>query len=153
VSAHGGATRPHHRAAGTAAAAHDRAKAQLAVLESADTTSRACTRRPPAPENAPAAVAVRTNGVIEIAAIRLAGGQHHEHITEVLWRSGATAIGLCTREAIVAWLQESSSHHATVANGSTSVEVAVVRATNQPPYIRTCTDGALTDTLLSLPRI
>lgn len=89
--------------------------------------------------------------MIEITAIRLEEGSTHEHITNVLWRSAATALGQCPRQAIVDWLTESNENHAVVADGSGWVHIAVVQRPNQPPYIRTHADGVWTDNLLELP--
>lgn len=90
--------------------------------------------------------------MIEITAIKLEGGSAHEHITDVLWRSAATALGHCPRLAIVSWLEESNENQAVLAGASGLLHVAVVRRPNQSPYIRTHKDGVWTDDLLSLPR-
>lgn len=89
--------------------------------------------------------------MIEITAIRLAGGTSHEHITDVLWRNATTSTGLCPKEAIVDWLSVSTENQAVVADGSARVRVLVVRPTNGPPYIRAHSDGLWTDDLLALP--
>jgi hypothetical protein len=89
--------------------------------------------------------------MIEITAIRFEGGNEHEHITHVLWRSAATALGHSPSRAIVDWLDESTDNQAVIADHSTTVPVAVVRRPNEPPYLRTRADGTWTDQLLSLP--
>jgi hypothetical protein len=89
--------------------------------------------------------------MIEITAIRLAGGTSHEHITDVLWRSATTSTGLCPQEAIVDWLSVSTDNQAVVADGSNWVPVLVVRPGNRRPYIRAQSDGVWTDDLLTLP--
>jgi Protein of unknown function (DUF3892) len=89
--------------------------------------------------------------VIEITAIRLAGGQNHEHVAEVLWRSAATALGHGSRQSVIEWLSASSDNRAVVARGSESVQFAVVRESNQAPYLRARKDGQWTDDLLELP--
>jgi hypothetical protein len=89
--------------------------------------------------------------MIEITAIRLEEGSTHEHITNVLWRSAATALGQCPRQAIVDWLAERNENQAVVADGSGWVHIAVVHRPNQPAYIRTHADGVWTDNLLALP--
>lgn len=89
--------------------------------------------------------------MIEITAIRLQGGEGHEHITDVMWRRETTSIGQTARQAIVDWLDESNDNAAVVADGSSWVRLAVVRRPNQPPYLRTRADGSWTDHLLSLP--
>ena len=90
--------------------------------------------------------------MIQITAIRLAGGTSHEHITDVLWRNEATSTGLCPLRAVVDWLSVTSDNKAVVADGSRWVQVAVVRPTDQPPFIRAQADGVWTDDLLALPR-
>jgi Protein of unknown function (DUF3892) len=90
--------------------------------------------------------------MIEITAIRFEGGSAHEDITDVLWRSAATALGHCPREAIIGWLDESNENRAAVADGSGWVDVAVVRRPSQSPYIRARRDGVWRDDLLALPR-
>jgi Protein of unknown function (DUF3892) len=90
--------------------------------------------------------------VIEITAIRLAGGRGHEHVVGVLWRSGATALGHCPRQAIVDWLGASGENRAVVAVGSERVPLAVVGESDQAPYLRARRDGHWTDDLLELPR-
>jgi hypothetical protein len=89
--------------------------------------------------------------MIQITAIRFAGGKAHENITDVRWRSTSTSAGQSTRQAMVAWLSASSSNQAVVADGSEWVDVALVRASDQRPYIRTQADGVWTDNLLALP--
>jgi hypothetical protein len=90
--------------------------------------------------------------MIEITAIRFEGGSTHEHITDVLWRSAATALGHCPREAIVSWLDESNENQGVLADGSGWVHIAVVRPPDTSPYIRAQRDGVWTDDLLALPR-
>jgi Protein of unknown function (DUF3892) len=91
--------------------------------------------------------------MIEITAIRLDGGVGHEHISSLQWRntqSGAT--GHSTRQAIVAWLEESKANQAVVAKNGTWVYVGVQRPAKGPHYLRTHADGSWTDNLLALPR-
>jgi Protein of unknown function (DUF3892) len=90
--------------------------------------------------------------MIQITAIKLVGGDGHEHITDVRWHSASTCAGQSTREAVVEWLSASSANQAVVAEASKHVSVAVVRPTNEPAYIRTQADGVWTDNLLALPR-
>jgi len=89
--------------------------------------------------------------VIEITGIRLEGGEGHEHISDVLWRSAATPLACASRQTLVDWLAEGNENQAIVADGSAWVHVAVVRRANEPPYLRTHADGLWTDNLLSLP--
>jgi hypothetical protein len=86
--------------------------------------------------------------MIEITAIRLQGGNSHDHVTDVRWRSA----GQSTLEAIVARLSASQDNHAVVADGPDRVAVAVVLPSGEPRYIRACVDGAWTDHLVTLTR-
>jgi hypothetical protein len=51
----------------------------------------------------------------------------------------------------VDWLSEGNENQAVVADGSTYVQVVIVRRPSQPPYLRTRANGVWTDSLLSLP--
>jgi hypothetical protein len=93
-----------------------------------------------------------TDQTIEITAIRLQGGNGHEHITLVRWRSPTTAMGLAMRPRIVDWLSQRSQNEAILAHGTTQIQVAIQRRPNQPPLLRTRVDGRWTDHLLSLPK-
>jgi hypothetical protein len=91
--------------------------------------------------------------MIEITAIRVEGGAGHEHITDVLWRSAATALGQSPRQAIIDWLMVSDQNQAVVVDGSAEIHtVAVVLGPDRPAYLRTRANGVWTDDLLSLPR-
>ena len=90
--------------------------------------------------------------VIEITAIRLAGGDGHEHVAEVLWRSAATALGHSPPAAIIDWLSASSDNQAVIARGGEPVRLAVVREPCRPPYLRARKDGEWIDDMLRLPR-
>jgi hypothetical protein len=89
--------------------------------------------------------------MIEITAIRLDGGEGHEHISDVLWRSAATSLACSSRQAIVDWLEESNENEAVTGDGPAQVQVAVVRRSNQLPFLRTRAGGVWTDNLVSLP--
>jgi Protein of unknown function (DUF3892) len=89
--------------------------------------------------------------MIEITGIRFDGGDGHEHISDVLWRSAATSLACSPRQAIVDWLEKSNENQAVVAGGSAEVQVAVVRRSDQPPYLRARADGVWSDELLGLP--
>jgi hypothetical protein len=90
--------------------------------------------------------------MIEITAVRLAGGTGHEHITDVMWRSEATPAGLTSRQALVDWLCASGSNQIVVLDGPRSVQVEIVRPAGEPPYLRARAGGTWTDELLALPR-
>jgi hypothetical protein len=90
--------------------------------------------------------------MIQITAIRLAGGERHEHITDVRWSSAFTSAGQSTCRGIVDWLSTNSANRAVVAGGAKYVDVAVVQPPGGSAYIRTKADGEWTDNLLALPR-
>jgi hypothetical protein len=90
--------------------------------------------------------------MIEITAIRFEGGSAHEHITHVLWRSSATALGQCPPDAIIRWLEESNENEAALAVRSGWVQLAVVRRAKATSHLRAHRDGVWTDDLLALPR-
>jgi uncharacterized protein DUF3892 len=90
------------------------------------------------------------NCVIEITAIRLAGGQRHEHIAEVQWRAQSVS-GHWTAGALIDWISQSENHEAVVDDIFRWVQVEVVREGSQPPHIRARADGLWTDNLLALP--
>jgi hypothetical protein len=89
--------------------------------------------------------------MIYITAIRLSGGNKHEHIESVRWENPSTAkTGESTKQEVVRWLKESKGNEARVRSGTSYVLVGVVDAS--PPYIRTHANGVWSDNLLSLPR-
>jgi hypothetical protein len=81
----------------------------------------------------------------------MAGGQQHEHIESVQWRSPSDT-GQSTRQQMVDWLSSDQSNQAYVSDGVRTVYVGVVRPQYGAPYIRTYADGVWTDNLLALPR-
>ena len=90
--------------------------------------------------------------MIEITAIKLAGGKKEDHISSLRWRNTQTgATGQSTRQAIVEWLEESKANQAVVASNGAWVYVGVCRPDNAPKYLRTHADGKWTNNLLSLP--
>jgi hypothetical protein len=90
--------------------------------------------------------------VIQITAVRLDGGDGHEHITHVMWTSGATAAALTPSCGIVEWLLADGSNLAFVRDGRREVPVEVVRPAGGEAYLRTRYEGAWTDDLLALAR-
>jgi hypothetical protein len=85
---------------------------------------------------------------VYITHIRLAGGDNHTHISDVVWRKGQE-LAQSTREAIVEWIRDEGGD-ARVVSGGREVSVGVVDAS--PPYIRAYANSAWTDDLLDLPR-
>jgi hypothetical protein len=89
--------------------------------------------------------------VIEITAVRFAGGRDHEQIAEVQWRSASTVAALATREGLAEWLRASESNRAFVRSQSGLVDVAVVADLEGALYIRSHAQGKWRDDLLALP--
>jgi hypothetical protein len=90
--------------------------------------------------------------LIELTAVRLEGGDGHEHVRILMWCSAATPAGVISRQGLVDWLSSSDSNRAVVLDGGRSVQVEVVRSASRPPCLRTRADGVWTDDLLALPR-
>ena len=88
--------------------------------------------------------------MIFINAVRLVGGNGHEHIASVRWKNPSSGqMGENTRAAMVEWIRDKKGD-ARVSDGRDSVKVGVVNSS--PPYLRTHADGKWTNNLLSLPR-
>ncbi|WP_433081602.1 DUF3892 domain-containing protein [Dactylosporangium sp. CA-052675] len=90
---------------------------------------------------------------IQITAVRLEGGNTHEHITRLKWYDPADGrIDDNSRAEIVAWIEnqngkayvEDAQHH--------RVDVHVIAPYGRPKYLRTKADGIETNNLLYLPR-
>jgi hypothetical protein len=89
---------------------------------------------------------------IRITAIRLTGGNTHQHITRLWWTNPANGeSGDNTRSEIVAWIQ-SENGKAYVEEAGRRVDVLVVTPTTGPKYLRTYADGVWANNLLELPR-
>jgi Protein of unknown function (DUF3892) len=86
---------------------------------------------------------------VYVTAIRLAGGNLHEHITDARWLdSGNSTSDTMPIGTWVDWLNK--GNRAFVADSEGPVEVKVVAA--QPAYIRTVKDNRWADNLLALPK-
>jgi hypothetical protein len=91
--------------------------------------------------------------MIQITAVRLEGGNGHEHITHVLWSSQATTAALASRQGLVDWLTSSESNQAMLlVEGARVVPVEVVHRPGAPPHVCARDDGVWTDDLLALLR-
>jgi Protein of unknown function (DUF3892) len=91
--------------------------------------------------------------MIEITAVKMQGGEDHDHIAAVKWRNTSTlAIGQSTTQAIIDWLGESQANQAVVAHNGTWVYVRVMFVEGKALYLRTYADGQWQDNLLALPR-
>jgi hypothetical protein len=88
--------------------------------------------------------------VIELTAIRLDGGEDHEHISELLWASGS-ATGVASRQALIDWLNASRTNQAVLSNGTGHLPVLVVERAAGAAYVRAYAEGRWRDELLELP--
>jgi Protein of unknown function (DUF3892) len=75
---------------------------------------------------------------------------HEKHITEVRWYNPTTGeVGTSNVESMVVFLRDQNGH-AYTCNGKRIAEIQWVD--DAPPYIRTVSDDAALDNLLSLPK-
>jgi hypothetical protein len=90
---------------------------------------------------------------IRITAIRLTGGQGHEHISHLWWTNPANGkSGDNTRSQLVEWIEkENGKIHVDDQHGNRADVLVVTPAVGQK-YLRTYADGKWTDNLLALPR-
>lgn len=90
---------------------------------------------------------------IKITAIRLTGGQAHEHISRLWWTNPANGeTGSNTRSQIVSWIEDSNGKAYVDDGRGNRADVAVVTPPRGDKYLRTHADGKWTDNLLALPR-
>ena len=89
---------------------------------------------------------------IEIIERKMAGGQLHEHISEVKYTNNGKT-DTASRQTMVDWLDESDDNKAIVysKNRAEKSWVGTVHRANLPDYIRTYADGEWNDNLLALP--
>jgi hypothetical protein len=89
---------------------------------------------------------------IRITAVRLTGGNTHQHITRLWWTNPANGkSGENTRAEIVAWIEDDNGK-AYVEEAGRRVDVLVVTPATGPTYLRTHADGVWANNLLELPR-
>ncbi len=88
---------------------------------------------------------------LQIIAVRLQGGDGHEHITDLQWQSASSA-GVTRIEAVVAWLRQDPAHEAWVQAGQERVAVRVLTPIGGPSHLRSHNDGQWGQHLLALPR-
>jgi hypothetical protein len=90
---------------------------------------------------------------IRITAVRLSGGQGHEHITRLWWTDPASGkTGDNSRAQIVTWIEEDNGKAYVDDNRGNRADVLVVTPRYGDKYLRTYADGQWTDNLLALPR-
>lgn len=90
---------------------------------------------------------------IRITAIRLSGGNTHEHIVHLWWINPSTGgAGDNSRAEIVAWIENEDGKAYVQDHAGHRVNVEVVTPAYGAKYLRTYADGVWTDNLLALPR-
>jgi hypothetical protein len=90
---------------------------------------------------------------IRITAIRLTGGQGHEHISHLWWTNPADGkTGDNTRSQLVDWIEEENGKAYIDDQHGNRADVLVVTPAVGQKYLRTYADGKWTDNLLALPR-
>lgn len=90
---------------------------------------------------------------IKITAIRLTGGQGHEHIAHLWWTNPAhSSTGDNTRAEIVSWIEDKNGKAYVDDASGNRADVGVVTPRFGQKYLRTHADGKWTDNLLALPR-
>ena len=89
---------------------------------------------------------------IQITAVRLSGGDKHEHIVHLWWTDRADGkVGDNSRASIVAWIETGGKAYTDDGRGNRA-DVAVVTPERGEKYLRTHADGKWSDNLLALPR-
>jgi len=90
---------------------------------------------------------------IRITAVRLTGGERHEHITYLWWTNPASGkTGDSSRAQIVTWIEEDDGKAYVDDGRGNRANVLVVTPKYGDKYLRTYADGRWTDNLLALPR-
>jgi hypothetical protein len=90
---------------------------------------------------------------IRITAVRLTGGQSHEHITHLWWTNPASGeTGDNSRPQIVTWIEDDNGKAYVDDGRGNRADVLVVTPKYGDKYLRTHADGQWTDNLLALPR-
>jgi hypothetical protein len=90
---------------------------------------------------------------IRFTAIRMSGGNSHEHITHLWWINPADGnTGDNTRAALVSWIEDKGGKAYVEDSRGNRADVGVVTPQFGAKYLRTYADGTPTDNLLALPR-
>jgi hypothetical protein len=88
-----------------------------------------------------------------IYAIRLSGGNTHQHIVHLWWTDPASGYtGDNTRAEMVAYIERQNGKAFVEDGRGHRADVAVVTPQYGEKYLRTHADGVWTDNLLALPR-
>ncbi|MCP2245747.1 DUF3892 domain-containing protein [Lentzea aerocolonigenes] len=90
---------------------------------------------------------------IKITAIRLSGGEGHEHIVHLWWVNPADGKeGSNTRAQLVDWIEKENGKAYVEDSRGNRADVGVVTPSSGPKHLRTHADGKWTNNLLALPR-
>lgn len=90
---------------------------------------------------------------IRITAVRMSGGNRHEHIVRLWWTNPSSGEnGDNSRAEVVAWIEDQNGKAYVEDGRGHGVNVLVVSPRVGPKYVRTYADGLWTDNLLALPR-
>jgi Protein of unknown function (DUF3892) len=88
-----------------------------------------------------------------ITAIRLSGGNTHQHIVRVWWTNPSNnKTDDNTRAEIVSWIETEDGTAYVQDPYGHRINVGVVKPTHGEKYLRTHADRVWTDNLLALPR-
>lgn len=88
-----------------------------------------------------------------IYAIRLSGGNTHQHIAHLWWKDPASGLlGDDTRAAMVTYVERQNGKVFVEDGYGHRVDARVVTPQYGEKYLRTYADGVWTDNLLALPR-
>lgn len=88
-----------------------------------------------------------------IVAIRLSGGNTHQHIVRLWWTDPATgSADNSTRADLVAWIELRNGKAYVEDSYGHRVDVLVVTPTFGEKYLRSRSDGVWTNNLLALPQ-
>lgn len=91
---------------------------------------------------------------IQITAIRLSGGNTHQHIVRLWWSNPSTSqADNNSRDEIVSWIENEDGNAYVQDSYGHRVNVGVVKPAHGEKYLRTHADGVWTDNLLSLPQL
>jgi len=89
--------------------------------------------------------------MVQILSIHMAGGEQHEHISELEWRNTDTGVVYRdSRDSMVAFVRQNPGQ-AFVNHGGRVSYLGVVNGLHGL-YVRTHADGFWNDNLLALPR-
>lgn len=89
---------------------------------------------------------------IKFTAIRLSGGDGHEHIVRLWWVDPADGeTGENTRAALVSWIENDNGKAYVEDRWGNRSDVGVVTPKYGEKYLRTYADRVWTDNLLALP--